>query len=146
MTCEYAKEQLVLEAYGELDAERQAALALHLHACPDCVIEHHAVAALTGLMDTDAMPEVSPNLLAQSRMRLDEALDETPQLPFLDRVRNLFSGAWHSVSSAPLWQRCWSALAFWVAPDSAATRLHTCCIPHPPPLWCSSRRRAALQT
>ena len=101
MTCEQAKEQLVLEAYGELDAEQQAVLALHLHGCPECVVEQHNVAALTGVMDTATLPEVSPNLLAQSRMRLDEALDETPRLPFAMYVRNLFTGAWHSLSNAP---------------------------------------------
>ena len=101
MTCEQAKEQLVLETYGELDAEQQASLALHLHGCPECIVEQHALNALTTVMDTDALPEVSPNLLAQSRMRLDEALDETPRLPFVAQVRNLFTGAWHSLSNAP---------------------------------------------
>ena len=101
MTCEHAKEQLVLEAYGELNAEQQASLALHLHGCPACVAEQHSVAELTGIMDNDPLPEISPNLLAQSRMRLDEALDETPRLPFAIQLRNLFSGAWHSLSHAP---------------------------------------------
>lgn len=101
MTCEHAKEQLVLEAYGELDAEQEAILALHLHACPACVRERNAFAALTGVMDSDALPEVSPNLLAQSRMRLEEALDDSRGLSFVDRLRNLFTGTWHSLSNAP---------------------------------------------
>lgn len=101
MTCEAAKEQLVLEAYGELNAEQQATLALHVHGCPDCVAEQHSLAAMTGMMDLEALPDVSPNLLARSRMRLDEALDETPRLALGDRIRNLFSGSWHSFSNAP---------------------------------------------
>ena len=101
MTCEHAKDQIVLEAYGELDAEQQAALALHMHGCPECVEEQHALLSLTGVMDNDPLPELSPNLLAQSRMRLDEALDDTPRLTLADRIRNLFTGTWHSLSNAP---------------------------------------------
>ncbi|WP_263414976.1 HEAT repeat domain-containing protein [Terriglobus aquaticus] len=91
----------MLEAYGELDAEQQAFLALHLHGCPACVAEQHSVAELTGVMDVNALPEISPNLLAQSRMRLDEALDETPRLPLAARIQNLLAGTWHSLSHAP---------------------------------------------
>ena len=130
MTCEQAKEQLVLEAYGELDAEQQAVLALHVHGCPECVAEQHAVASLTGVMDTDALPEISPNLLAQSRMRLDEALDETPQTPFAVRVRNLFTGAWHSLSNAPALAALLVGVGF--LGGSGLTHYQAAHAPHPP--------------
>ena len=128
MTCEHAKEQLVLEAYGELDAEQQATLALHLHGCPDCVEEQHLLGALTDTMDADPLPEVSPNLLAQSRMRLDEALDETPRLPFAVQVRNLFSGAWHSLSNAPALATLLVGLGF--LGGSGVTRYQAAHLPH----------------
>jgi hypothetical protein len=128
MTCEHAKEQLVLEAYGELDAEQQASLALHLHGCPDCVLEQHSLGALTGMMDSNPLPEISPNLLAQSRMRLDEALDETPGLPFSIQVRNLFSGVWHSLSNAPALAALLVGVGF--LGGSGVTRYQTAHVPH----------------
>ncbi len=101
MNCEQIKDQLVLEAYGELDAEQQAVLALHLHGCLACTNEQRAFDAMTDVLDENALPELSPNLVAQSRMRLDEALDSSPRLPFADRLRNLFAGTWYSFRSAP---------------------------------------------
>lgn len=101
MNCEQAKEQIVLLQYGELDPFEQSALELHLHGCLECEAEQQAMGSFEEVMALEAMPEPSPNLLAQSRMRLDEALDETPKLSLTDRVRNLLSGTWHSLQHAP---------------------------------------------
>ena len=101
MNCDQAKQQVVLESYGELGAEEQSALELHMHGCPECVAEREAMEVFTSAMAEEAVPEVSPNLLAASRMRLDEALDETPRLSVADRIRNLFGAAWHSLRNAP---------------------------------------------
>ncbi len=101
MNCEQAIQQVVLQSYGELSPEEESALELHMHGCPECEAEREAMEAFTSEMAGKAMPEVSPNLLAASRMRLDDALDETPRLGLADRVRNLFGATWHSLRNAP---------------------------------------------
>ncbi len=101
MKCEEAKLQVVLAAYGELGEDERAALELHMHGCPECVAEQQSMASLSGMMAFETLPEVSPNLLAQSRMKLDDLLDETPQLGIADRMRNLLLSSWHSLSNAP---------------------------------------------
>ncbi len=101
MNCEQAIQQVVLQSYGELSPEEQSALELHMHGCPECEAEREAMEAFAAEMAGEALPDVSPNLLAASRMRLDEALDQTPQLSLADRVRNFFGGTWHSLRRAP---------------------------------------------
>ncbi len=101
MNCTEAKQHVTLQAYGELNQDEQTALQLHMHGCPECMEERDAVAAFTGVMATDALPEVSPNLLAHSRLRLDDALDEIPTLSIVDRLRNLCIGTWHALRHAP---------------------------------------------
>jgi hypothetical protein len=101
MNCEQAIQHVTLQAYCELSADEQEALELHMHGCPECVAERDAVAAFGSVMQNDTLPEVPPNLLAASRMRLDDALDETPSLSLVDRARNLLVSTWHSLAHAP---------------------------------------------
>ncbi len=101
MNCEQAIQQVTLRAYCELSAEEQETLELHIHGCPECVAERDALAAFGSLMEADVLPEVPPNLLAASRMRLDDALDETPSLSLVDKVRNLLESTWHALAHAP---------------------------------------------
>ena len=102
MTCDQAIQQVVLQSYGELSPEEQSALELHMHGCPECVQERESMESFAAEMAEESVPEVSPNLLASSRMRLDEALDETPRLSMADRFRNLFGATWHSLRHAPV--------------------------------------------
>ncbi len=101
MNCEEAKQNVMLQAYGELGEEDQAVLALHMHGCPECVQERDAVELFERVMAVDTLPELSPNLLAATRVRLDDALDETSSLGLLDRTRNLLVSTWHSLAHAP---------------------------------------------
>ena len=101
MRCNEAQEQIVLMHYGELDEELAFQVEAHLRDCPDCQQE----LATTGVMleQADALPilEPSPNLLAQSRVRLDEALDGLGPRGPLEQVRShLFRWIGH-VQSAP---------------------------------------------
>lgn len=101
MTCDEAKDQLVLLAYEELSEEEQADLQLHMHLCTDCEAELHAVQVFSGAMQQEVLPEPSPNLLAAARLQLDEALDAAGQGSWLDRLRTGLNRTWQHLYAAP---------------------------------------------
>ena len=81
MKCEWVKTNLLLYVYDELPDDARFELEQHLARCPSCAAE---LASTRGFKDalTSAAPAVepTPNLLAASRMRLQEAL-ETAERP-----------------------------------------------------------------
>ncbi|HKO24627.1 MAG TPA: HEAT repeat domain-containing protein, partial [Chloroflexota bacterium] len=92
---------IVLVTYGELPDDRLAALEQHLAECEACNQELKALLAIHEALATRPVMEPSPNLLAQSRMRLDEELDLIPPHGLLTRLRsNLYGWVGH-VQSAP---------------------------------------------
>ena len=78
MKCENAQQNIILAQYGELPDELQFPLEQHLGTCEGCRYELSALSALNEQLALMPMAEPSPNLLAASRMRLDEALDSMP--------------------------------------------------------------------
>lgn len=79
MNCEIVQGEIVLALYGDLGAEALAMLMLHVDRCETCRREWTELEALHSHLSVhDALAEPSPNLLAASRMRLDEALDANP--------------------------------------------------------------------
>ena len=78
MGCEDWQGQIVLAQYGELPDAMQLPLERHLSSCENCRREWNAQTALFESMELDPVVEPSPNLLAASRVRLDEALDALP--------------------------------------------------------------------
>lgn len=101
MTCDEAKDQLVLLTYEELSEEQQATLALHLHGCAACEQEFAALNDFGAVMLADTVQEVSPNLLAAARMRLDDALDEAGTGSWLERLRVGATRTWQHLYAAP---------------------------------------------
>src|SRR5277367_6972746 len=101
MKCQNARDCIVLLNYGELPDELAGVLEQHLAGCEDCREE---IEAFRGFEESLAMLPVlepSPNLLAQSRMRLDDALDMIPPHGFFTRLRvNFYRWCGH-VQSAP---------------------------------------------
>ena len=87
MKCEMAQEQIVLWTYGELEDELAIGLERHLAECETCQGEMSAMRGLEEGLAFLPVMEPSPNLLAQSRMRLDEALDGERPHGFLTRLR-----------------------------------------------------------
>lgn len=85
MNCETAQQNIVLAQYGELPDELQHQLEQHLHICEDCRREWNAMLALSEELAQHPLVEPSPNLLAASRMRLDEALDALPPKSVMQR-------------------------------------------------------------
>lgn len=101
MNCDTAQQNIILAQYGELPDELQFPLEQHLSGCEDCRREWNALLALGEELALAPVAEPSPNLLAASRMRLDEALDALPPRSAKQRfVGNAFR--WLSfVQSAP---------------------------------------------
>lgn len=90
MTCDVAQEQIVLRLYGELEDGLAVGLERHLEECPGCRTEVAALHRMDAGLALLPVQEPTPNLLAQSRMQLDDALDaETPH-GFVTRLRANF--------------------------------------------------------
>jgi hypothetical protein len=80
MNCEWVKNNATLYLYDELEDDARHELEIHLARCKDCGEEVTALRGFHAAM-TGALPvsEPTPNLLAASRMRLQESLESTPQ-------------------------------------------------------------------
>ena len=87
MNCEGARDSIILAAYGELPDEQAVGLEQHLMSCEQCLAELESLRQLNQDLALNPLVEPDPNLVAQSRMRLDEALDAIPQHGFLTRLR-----------------------------------------------------------
>jgi len=79
MKCDWTKENLVLYIYDELADDAKFEIENHIRGCVACREELESAKALKH--DLSAMPvlEVSPNLLAASRMHLQESLEHAEQ-------------------------------------------------------------------
>jgi hypothetical protein len=101
MKCQSARDCIVLLNYGELPDELAGVLEQHLMGCEDCTEELEAFRGFEERLATMPVLEPSPNLLAQSRMRLDDALDMIPPHGFLTQLRTNFYRWIGNVQSAP---------------------------------------------
>ena len=101
MKCETAQQNIVLVTYGELPDEQMASLERHLEECKACNRELKALLAMHEALSYRPALEPSPNLLAQSRMRLDEELDLIPPHGLLTRLRSSLYGWLGHLQSAP---------------------------------------------
>jgi hypothetical protein len=101
MKCQSARDCIVLLNYGELPDELAGVLEQHLSGCEDCREELEAFRGFEERLATLPVLEPSPNLLAQSRMRLDDALDMIPPHGFLTQLRTNFYRWVGNIQSAP---------------------------------------------
>jgi len=79
MKCEWVRENIVFHVYGELADDVRHELEQHVARCADCALELKAEQNFHALLSEDRAAEPTPNLLASSRMRLQEALETTEQ-------------------------------------------------------------------
>ncbi len=86
MKCEWVRENIVLHVYGELADDARHELEQHVARCADCAAELKAEQDFHALLSQDRAAEPSPNLLAASRMRLQEALETAKQGSFFSRL------------------------------------------------------------
>jgi len=86
MKCEWVRENIVLEVYGELADDARHELEQHVARCADCAAELKAERDFHALLAQDRAADPTPNLLAASRMRLQEALETAEQGSFWSRL------------------------------------------------------------
>ena len=79
MKCEWVRENIVLQVYGELADDARHELEQHVARCADCAAELKAEQEFHALLAQDRAADPSPNLVAASRMRLQEALETAKQ-------------------------------------------------------------------
>src|ERR1700739_149273 len=79
MKCEWVRENIVLEVYGELADDARHELEQHVARCGDCAAELKAEQDFHALLAQDRAADPTPTRVAASRMRLQEALETAKQ-------------------------------------------------------------------
>jgi len=86
MKCEWVKENVLLYVYNELPDDARYELEQHLARCADCAAELKTTRKFHALLSELPVEEPSPNLVAASRMRLQEGLETAEQGKFWHRL------------------------------------------------------------
>lgn len=86
MKCEWVRENITLHVYGELPDDARHELEQHVARCADCAAKLEAEKEFHVLLSEVPSVEPSPNLVAASRMRLQEALETAEQGRFWHRL------------------------------------------------------------
>jgi len=102
MNCELGHEWIVTSAYGELADDKVHELQRHLSECAGCRKEQEQLLAMKVLADVLPVEEPSPNLVARSRLRLNEALDTLPPMRWYERLMQRFLNSVASLQAAPM--------------------------------------------
>ncbi|KAA6461251.1 hypothetical protein DYQ86_13510 [Acidobacteria bacterium AB60] len=102
MNCELAHERIVMAAYGELPDDATHELERHLATCTACAQEREQMRALKLLAEAYPLEEPSPNLVARSRIRLEEALDALPPTRWFERLLQKLRNNAASLQAAPI--------------------------------------------
>jgi hypothetical protein len=102
MNCELAHERIVTGAYGELPDEQTHELERHMAGCPDCHREREELLALKVLANAHPVLEPAANLVARSRLKLEEALDALPPRRWYERLGQRMMNNFASLQAAPV--------------------------------------------
>jgi hypothetical protein len=86
MKCDWVKENIVFYVYNELEDDARYEVEQHLGRCPECTAELKAVRKFHATLSQAAVAEPAPNLVAASRMRLQEALETAHPGGFWQRL------------------------------------------------------------
>jgi HEAT repeats/Putative zinc-finger len=86
MKCEWVKENVLLYVYNELPDDARYELEQHLARCVDCAAELKSTRKFHAMLSELPVEEPSPNLVAASRMRLQEGLETAEQGRFWHRL------------------------------------------------------------
>ncbi|MGA7292897.1 MAG: HEAT repeat domain-containing protein [Terriglobales bacterium] len=85
MKCDWVRQNILFYVYNELEDDARYEVEQHLARCPECALELKATRRFHATL-SETVEEPSPNLLASSRMRLQEALETTRQGGLLHRL------------------------------------------------------------
>ena len=86
MKCDWVRENITFYVYNELEDDARYEVEQHLARCPECATELKTVRKFHATLSQMPVKEPTPNLLAGSRMRLQEALETTSQGGFWQRL------------------------------------------------------------
>jgi anti-sigma factor RsiW len=86
MKCDWVKENIVFYVYNELEDDARYEVEQHLGRCPECAAELKAVRKFHATLSQAAVAEPTPNLLAASRMGLQETLETAQPGGFWQRL------------------------------------------------------------
>jgi anti-sigma factor RsiW len=86
MKCEWVKNNVLFYVYNELADDARYELEQHVARCAECAAELEATRKFQATFSEVPVEEPSPNLLAASRMRLQEALETAEQGGFWQRL------------------------------------------------------------
>jgi hypothetical protein len=93
MKCDWVRQNILFYVYNELEDDARYEVEQHLSRCPECATELKATRKFHTTLSQLAVAEPTPNLVASSRMRLQEALETASQGGFWRRI--IFEpGAW----------------------------------------------------
>ncbi|MBZ5665492.1 MAG: zf-HC2 domain-containing protein [Acidobacteriia bacterium] len=93
MKCDWVRQNILFYVYNELEDDARYEVEQHLGRCPECATELKATRKFHATLSEMPVTEPTPNLLAASRMRLQEALETTRQGRFWHRLI-LEPGVW----------------------------------------------------
>ncbi|MBZ5706708.1 MAG: HEAT repeat domain-containing protein [Acidobacteriia bacterium] len=101
MKCEWVRENIMLYIYNELADDARYELEQHVARCTECAAELKTSRKLHATFSQFPVEEPTPNLLAASRMRLQESLETAEQGGFWHRL--IFDpAAWlHQIRFSP---------------------------------------------
>ena len=85
MKCDWVRQNILFYVYNELEDDARYEVEQHLARCPECATELKATRKFHATL-SETVAEPSPNLLAASRMRLQEALETTRPGAFWHRL------------------------------------------------------------
>jgi hypothetical protein len=102
LSCDAAHDQITLLLYGELSDEACHRLEQHLAGCSECRDELEVTRALSSAMAILPVREPSPNLVAQTRMKIDEALEQVPQDTWFTQLRRSIATDFRLLRTAPV--------------------------------------------
>jgi anti-sigma factor RsiW len=86
MKCDWVQQNILFYVYNELEDDARYEVEQHLARCPQCASELKAARNFHTTMSQHPVEEPSPNLLASSRMRLQEALETATPGRFWHRL------------------------------------------------------------
>jgi hypothetical protein len=86
MKCDWVRQNILFYVYNELEDDARYEVEQHLARCPECATELKAARKFHATLSEMPVAEPTPNLLASSRMRLQEALETTRPGRFWQRL------------------------------------------------------------
>jgi hypothetical protein len=86
MKCDWVRQNILFYVYNELEDDARYEVEQHLARCPECATELKAARKFHATLSEMPVAEPTPNLLAASRMRLQEALETTRPGGFWQRL------------------------------------------------------------